>query len=357
MGRRGVRLAYVHSFMDRTGRVRHYFRRNGKRTALPGAFGSREFLDAYAALLGEKAPEPVARPKPDDRSFRALAARYFGSPQFHQLSAGSRKNYRRVVEGFCAEHGERRVDQLTRERVDVLLGRMADRPGAGIIFLKRLRTLVRYAMALGWISTDPTAAVQSYRSTEIHTWTEAEIAAFEAHWPSGTKQRLAFALLLYTGQRGSDVHRMTWADIAGDGIHVAQQKTGERLYVPLHPVLRSELAQTRREHVAILTTAFGLPFTVKGFGQMVSSAIRAAGLPIRCKAHGLRKAAARRLAEAGCSAKQIAAITGHRTLAETERYTRAADQRRLAEQAMEKQAGNEAVANRPLKFATVPEKP
>jgi integrase len=362
-GRRGVRLAYVHSFADRTGRVRHYFRRNGRRTPLPGAFGSRDFLEAYAALLGEEQPKPAQRPEPGDRSFHALAARYFGAPQFHQLSPASRKNYRRVIEGFVAEHGARRVDQLTRERVDILLGRMADRPGAGIIFLKRLRTLVHYAMALGWIATDPTAKVQSYRSTEIHTWTEDEIAAFEAHWPSGTKQRLAFALLLYTGQRGSDVHRMVWADIAGEAIHVAQQKTGERLMIPLHPSLRRELAAARAAqhatgaaHLAILTTAFGQPFTVKGFGQMVSAAIRAAALPARCKAHGLRKAAARRLAEAGCSAKQIAAVTGHKTLAETERYTRAADQKLLARQAIEKQAENEGLANPFQKFATPPAK-
>ena len=37
---------------------------------------------------------------------------------------------------------------------------------------------------------------------------------FEQHWPIGTKQRLAFALMLYTGQRRSDVHRMTWADVS-----------------------------------------------------------------------------------------------------------------------------------------------
>jgi enterobacteria phage integrase len=73
----------------------------------------------------------------------------------------------------------------------------------------------------------------------------------------------------------------------------------------------------------------------------MSDAIHTAKLPARCKAHGLRKASARRLAEAGCSAKQIAAITGHKTLAEIERYTRQADQEILARQAMSKQIENE----------------
>lgn len=100
------------------------------------------------------------------------------------------------------------------------------------------------------------------------------------------------------------------------------------------------LAIANRSHATILFTAYGEQFSVKGFGHMISTAIRAAGLPERCKAHGLRKAAARRLAEAGCSASEIAAITGHKTLAEVERYTRAADQERLARQAMQRQSEN-----------------
>ena len=61
-----------------------------------------------------------------------------------------------------------------------------------------------------------------------------------------------------------------------------------------------------------------------------------AGLPDRCVTHGLRKAAARRLAEAGCSANEIAAITGHASLEEVARYTRAAEQRKLARSAMDR---------------------
>jgi integrase len=123
---------------------------------------------------------------------------------------------------------------------------------------------------------------------------------------------------------------MVWADVAGDTIRVAQLKTKEKLVIPLHPKLQAELARAERTQMAILATAFGKPFTVKGFGNMMADAIRAAGLPTRCKTHGLRKAAARRLAEAGATSKEIAAVTGHRTLSEVERYTRAAEQESLA---------------------------
>ena len=97
----------------------------------------------------------------------------------------------------------------------------------------------------------------------------------------------------------------------------------------------------RREHIAILVTEYGRPYRVKGFGQMISTAIKGAGLPSRCKAHGLRKASARRLAESGSTEKQIGAVTGHKSLEEIARYTAAANQEQLARQAMRKQAAND----------------
>jgi len=338
MGGRGlIRLRYVHAFRDRTGRMRYYFRRNGRRIPLPSLPGSTEFMNVYAAALSDQPKKVLERPIAPPRSFAALAIRYYGSPQYQSLSVSSRTNYRRVIDGFLEQHGHRRVDQMTREHVDVVIGKMSHKPGAGIILLKRIRTLVRYGMALGWTDRDPTAGVKGYGSKEIHTWNESEIAIFEKRWPLGTRERLTFSLLLYTGQRGSDVHRMTWADIVGDAIRVAQQKTAAKLTIPIHDTLQQSLKRANRDYPTILVTNYGQQFSVKGFGQMISAAIQEAELPKRCKAHGLRKAAARRLAEAGCSTSEIAAITGHKTLAEVERYTRAADQERLARQAIQKQ--------------------
>src|SRR5262249_31532706 len=140
-------------------------------------------------------------------SFRALATRYFASPQFLSLSTTSQINYRGAIERFLVEHGHRRVDQMKREHVDAMLGKFADKPGAGIILLKRMRTLLRYAMDIGWRESDPTAGVRAFKSIEIHTWTESEISQFELRWSIGTKQRLAFDLLLYgpaRQRRGAD---------------------------------------------------------------------------------------------------------------------------------------------------------
>ena len=338
MGRHNaVHLKYLHSYKDRHGRRRFYFRRYGKNTALPGLPGSREFMDAYAVCLGRCEPKQIVRREPSPpRSFNALAIAYFGSANYRALALGSQSIYRRTLEPFLKKHGHRRADQMKREHVITLMGAMAERPGAANMLLKRLRTLLRFGIDLCWIKDDPTTRVRSYRSKELHTWTEEEIVTFEGRWPKGSKHRLAFGLLLYTGQRGSDVRKMVWTDIVGTTIRVAQQKTGTKLVLPLHPDLQALLATAPRKQATILATEYGAAFSPKGFGNFLSGAIKSAGLPARCKTHGLRKAAARRLADAGCTTKQIAAVTGHKSLAEIERYTRAADQERLAHEALAK---------------------
>lgn len=340
-----IPLKHVQRFRDRHGHLRHYFRRRGRGIALPGLPGSAEFMGAYGAALAKFADKkPPARPAAAPRTFAALAPIYFASPHFTGLAASSRVNYRRVIEGFVREHGQGRVDEFRRRHAIKIIGRMAKKPGAAIVLLKRVRTLINFAVELEWIETDPTRKVRSFKSTEFHTWTEEEIAQFEAKWPRGTRQRLAFDILLFTGQRGSDAHEMSRPDSAGK-IRVVQQKTGTRMVIATHPSLAASIkAAGARGHAVILATAYDRPFSVKGFGQFVSAAIRAAGLPKHCKAHGLRKAAARRLAEVGCSAKQIMAVTGHKTMAEAEVYVRAAEQEMLNRQAMEKQIANAEVS-------------
>lgn len=339
------KLKYVNSFVDRHGHPRNYFRRDGKSVSLPGSPGSAEFMDAYAAALAEQAPPEERKRPPHEGTFNALAALYYGSPDYLALSVTSRRNYRNIIDRFLREHGNRLVAQMRRENVVSIMGKMAETPGAAIVYLKRIRTLTKFALDLGWISVDPTHKVRSYKAGSWDTWTEEQIARFEKRWKVGTKERLGLALHLYTGQRNSDVHRMTWGDVAGDSIRVTQQKTGEKLEIPLHPSLQEILAVTQRSAVAIVVTSYGRAFSVKGWGQFMAKAIERAGLPPECVTHGLRKAAARRLAEAGYSAKQIMAVTGHKTLAEVERYTAAADQKRLARQAIEKQSENTGLTN------------
>jgi integrase len=152
----------------------------------------------------------------------------------------------------------------------------------------------------------------------------------------GSKPRLALALLLYTGQRRSDVVKMGRQHIRAGVLTVKQEKTGATLAIPVHPHLQAVLDATASEHLTFLVTATGKPYGGNAFSEQFRNWCDAAGLPRRCKPHGLRKAACRRLAEAGCSGNEIMAISGHATLKELVRYTAAADQARLARNAMAK---------------------
>lgn len=333
---------YVETWRDRHGHLRVYFRRGkGPRTKLPDEIGSEAFNVAYAACLAGE-PVPGMRQKRHSAkpgTIDALIISYMHSTAFRSLRQTSRAGYMSRLEAIRVAHGQRTVSGLTRPRIMKILEPLADRPGAALDTLKKLRILVRHAIALGWLRYDPTLGIKRPKTNEISAWKESEIAAFEKRWPMGTKQRLGFALMLYTGQRRSDVHRMTWADISRGFVEVVQQKTGRKLRIPIHADLQKVLGVAPREHVTILNTEFGKSFTVDGFSQWMRDAIRAAGLPLECQPHGLRKAAGRRLAEAGCTAHEIMAVLGHSTLAEAERYTRAADQARLASSAFEKLQG------------------
>ena len=339
MGRRSmIELPYVRIYKDRTGKERQYFRYRGRNTPLPGAVGSSEFNAAYAACRDAiNAPAPTKGPLPG--TIAEVVARYYASGKFRNLAASSKGQYRLVLDRFAAEHGARHARQMQAKHIEAIIAKLP--PGAAYYLLKRLRTMMKFAVKERMIVTDPTAGIDLNRIGEIHTWTDEELRKFEEYWPVGTKQRLVYAVLLYTGQRIGDASRLAWPD---EMFRIIQHKTGTPLVIPVHPHLAAILATMRKRHV-VLMTDYGKPFSGKGLGNLMSEAIRKAGLPERCKAHGLRKAAARRLAEAGASEKQIAAITGHKTLAEVARYTKAADQTKLARQAMTKQAENDGVAN------------
>jgi integrase len=329
---------YVSAFMDRHGKIRVRFRYKGKADHyFKSVVWSAQFMDEYqTCLAGEAAPtiqtgKALSRPG----TFNALIATYYSSPQFKGLRSSSQATYRGILERFRQQHGEKRVATMERKHIRAILGAMHERPAAANNLLDRLKGLMTLALDLGMRKDDPTHKMHGFRmeGDGFHTWTEDEIAKFEARHEMGSKAHLALALMLYSGQRRSDAVTMGWQHIGGGKIRVRQIKTTTPLLIPVHPALRTVLAATPRDNFTFLVTSHGRPFSVAGFGNWFRDRCDEAGLP-QCSAHGLRKAAARRLAEAGCTNQQIKAITGHRTDREVSRYTAAADQERLAEQAM-----------------------
>ena len=335
-----VKLRYVHEYRDRHGKLRRYFRRPGfKRVPLGGVPGSPEFMQAYqAALAGNETPRvELGASRTIAGTVNAAVISYLNSATFQAGAPDTRRTRRNILERWREEHGDKRIAMLRQEHIGKMVAAKAGTPSAARNFLNTIRALMQHCLIEGLISTDPTQGVKRapIKTAGYRTWTEADIATFEAKHPVGSRARLALALLLFTAQRRSDVTRLGRQHLRDGMLYVRQQKTGASLSIPLHPDLAAILDATPNENLTFLTTSSGKPFSPAGFTNWFREMCNEAGLPRGTSAHGLRKAACRRLAEAGCSANVIAAVSGHASLREVQRYTAAADQARMARSAID----------------------
>jgi len=206
-------------------------------------------------------------------------------------------------------------------------------------------------------------AMPSKSRLGFHRWTDAEIAQYEAHHPIGTRARLAMALGLYTGQARQDViamgeqHIVRERDSESDcEVEIlnwvrkkTEDKTGLELAIPVHPELRRIIDATPSKHLTFLVTELGAPFTAAGFGGWFRDRCNEAALP-HCSFHGLRKAAATRLIDAGCDVVEAAAITGHASLKELQRYIETRDRKKAARRAMRKLISGTELSNSVIRF-------
>lgn len=333
----GIKLKNVERFKDRLGKVRLYYRiGKGKRIALRGRPGTQEFNDSYA----KAASKYGIKSHDETGTFNALIKAYYKSSSFLRGKEATREVSARIIDKFAAEHGHRKVADMIRADVEKMFSAKASTPAAANTLLKKLRALMKFAIQNDYAMHDPTQHFDRFKEGTHHTWTEGEIKKYELQWPVGSRERLAFDLHLYTGQRRGDVSRMTWEDYQHRTIRVAQQKgddeaQDEFLVIPAHGNLQRSIARFKQTATTILCTANNRQFSIAGYGNWMADNIEKAGLPDKCVTHGIRKAAARRLAECGCTSHQIASITGHKTLGEVERYTKAVNQGKLAGQAME----------------------
>jgi integrase len=310
-----------------------YFRRSGyPRVRLPGLPFSPEYMAAYQQAMANPEPIGVSRSKPG--TVAAAVAAYLVSPAFSELAAGTQAMRRSILQGFRDEYGAHPINKLPPKFIALVLSKKKSHAARN--WFKAIRALCQFALAAEMIAADPTAGMKLPKvKTKGHRqWTDAEIEQYEAAHAVGTNARLALALGLYTIQRRGDVIRMGRQHIRDGVLTVRQQKTGAALTIPVHPALRSILDATSGEHLTLLVTRSGKAYSGNDFSEQFRAWCNEAGLPSDCTFHGLRVSGCTRLADAGCSAHEIAAWSGHLTLREVERYTRAADQKRLAQSAL-----------------------
>jgi integrase len=303
----------------------------GPRIRLP-VYGTEEFDLTYAEALAGNLPAKRNRRSPEKPgTIAALITSYKRTDEYLNLRATSKLGYNSRLDMLRAQHGHRAVAGLTRDRIESgILRPLRNTPSSALDTLKKLRILIKHAIGKRWLPADPSLGIKRPKPNEVRSWTDAEIALFQKRWPVGTKQRLAFDIYFYVGQRGGDVYLLTWSHFEGGYLRLKQSKTKVDVEIEVHPDLQAHLDVAPRKHITIINTEFGRPFSRKGFGQWFRKAMTDAGLPLDCKPHGIRKAMGRILAESGASTHSIMAVLGHKTLAEAERYTRDADKRKLA---------------------------
>jgi integrase len=361
-----IKLDFVNSFYDSREKLRHQFRRKGhKRITIKGRPGSPEFMDAYHALLektGGAMPSEIGASRTKAGTVNALAVALYKHDVFKKgLAKETQGSWRRIIDRFREfetpsgrVYGENRIATLQKKSITGFLeGKTAN---AQKNSLKAIRFLIRFAMSQGELAHDPTddidvLKVDGPKSTGHMAWLESQIEQYRKRHALGTVARLALELLLNIAARRHDAHLIGRPHLRGGSLswrpHKTLRTTGKSLTIRVLPELQEALDATpQNDALTFLVNDYGRPFaSPAAFGNKFADWCNTAGLkPVLCddgrirnyRAHGLRKAACRKLAHAGCTGPEIMAISGHSTLAQVQVYIEGVEQERMAEAAMMK---------------------
>lgn len=342
--KRKSRYPNVTSFRDRHGKLRWRWRKSGFATYYfrnpPDTAGFKEELAACEAGSPIRAGEGRCIP----RSVGDLVAQYYGSANFNRGGQDDQHRRRLLIESFRAQFANDLVANFRWDHIEAVLaarakkakndkGRMIGGPVAAENLRKQLARLFHFAERLEWIDSNPVTKAERVtvpKTRGYYSWSDADIAAFQAKHPLGTRARLALEIMLWTGQRRGDARLFGPEHLQNGQINYRQAKTGTDLWLPATPQLLEALGAMKRVGLkTFLVTEYGKPFSRAGFGNKMREWCDEAGLH-HCTAHGLRKAIARRLADQGESQQSIKSVGGWKGDAEVATYTAAADQKRLA---------------------------
>jgi integrase len=358
-------LQYLVRDRDRHGNERLYVRKRGRRSKIRirEEFGSPAFWKAYGAavekLRGPEEATPTKAPKVETKSgwasqtFGWLVDKYFDSPEYTGLDTQSQNTRRSVLSGCVQEPfsdtdpdpiGNCPLQHLTSKKIKRLrdLKVRAGLPGAANNRKKYLSSMFGWAIEAELMATNPARDVKrkKYATEGFHTWTEAEVAAFEKQHPIGTKARLALALYLYLGVRKGDMVKLGPKNIheptAPGEPRTIRFTPGKTRYKrlresvkPILPALEHILERSPTGAKAFLETSRGKPHGAKGFGKHMRGWCTEAGLSLDCTSHGLRKVGATRCAEAGATEYQMMAIFDWDTPAQAATYIKEANRKRM----------------------------
>ncbi len=322
--------------------------RGAFRVRLTAEPGSPLYWRQYSEALAQAESHVMTRVY--QRAGRAVAGtigelleNYFASADFKSLKPISQRVFRLHLADFEQTYGLQVRKAVTPNVLRRLLASKSDTPAAAANLRKRLRSVYRAAEDAGLIDPreNPTLGVRAprYRPGGLRAWSEDDVSRFVAKHPPGTTAHTALVLALETGQRRADLarlgpsHLMVEARTGVVGHAVLQQKGGNEAFVPLTEALAAVLMAGASPGSAYLATQYGRPFTAAGLGNAFAAWAREAG--VTAPLHGLRKLALTRLLDRGATTAEAMAISGHKSIAEFERYVGTRNHRALAVQAMQ----------------------
>lgn len=254
----------------------------------------------------------------------ALIIEYRKSPEFRETAPNTQRAYeagfKLIQDLYNVE-----VRALRQRHVKVVRDRLRKTPSQANRAVKVLSILFNYGIELEWCEVNPAFKMKKLRIGEYARWSDAAVEYAVANLPERFVKSVILGL--YTGQRECDVIGMRWTDYDGAGIRVVQAKTRKPLWIPAHNALRSHLDAWKRDALTIIADSAKRPYKARSFSTVFSRELRQHKTLDGLVYHGLRKTAAAKLAEAGCSIHEIAAITGHLSLQMIQLYTKEAEQK------------------------------
>jgi integrase len=357
-----VKLPFLFTDRDRHGNVRHYVRRKGVgKKRLRAAPGTPEFIDEYRDALA--ALDSAAKtPSADPITLRWLVREFEGSHRFLKVTPREQRNRHLLVRAILEEEtkpgsgvrlGDCPLKRFEATHVRLIRDRKMATPSAANHRLSNLSLIFSWGVEerREHVKTNPCLGVRplEYKSEGWHTWTEAEIEAYETRHPLGSQARLALDLLLYTGARRGDVVALgpksltrivnpvtrqpeTWLQFKPGK---TSKSTGKVVVLPVLPELSASIAATPHGLATFLINSYGKPHASgDSFANWFKDRVVEADLPEHCSPHGLRKAGACRAADNGATEKQMMAIFGWTTSRLAAHYAQKADDMKLAASAV-----------------------
>ena len=336
------RPPHLHRQVTRHGKTAWYVRiGKGPRVRIRSALGTAGFDAEYQAAI---AGLPARQSAEDDRTAPGTLAwlieRYRETPAWTNLSLATRRQRENIFRQVCEKAGRQPLAKITKASIVAGRDRRTATPNQARHFLDTMRGLFRWAVEAGLVRVDPTAGVKDPtrpKSDGFPPRSEEDVAAYEAHWLIGTRERVWLDVILYTGLRRGDAVRFGRQHVRNGIGRIKTEKTGTEVTLPILPILADTLAAGPCGDLTFITGKRGNPLTKEAFGNLFKKACHAAGISDR-SAHGLRKIAATRAADRGATEAQLEAIFGWTGGRMASHYTRSANRRRLAIEAMHKLA-------------------